>query len=131
MAKFNLENLKLDPDNIESTSVHFTYERKHSPAPWRISREHIAYDPPNFNRDVVVDPDGYHIALPFSMNKADAALIAASPEMLEMLKNALSYMEAFNAQSPTIGEYELNLANSIRHTIAKAEGNVPAKNETE
>lgn len=61
---------------------------------------------------------------------ADAALIAAAPELLEACKNALSYMEVYNQVSPTLSEYEKNIANSLRSLIAKAEGNVPTQTET-
>jgi len=93
----------------------------HSPAPWRIVYNDIIYDA---NDDTVVEY--YRLA----KYPADAALIAAAPELLEACKNALSYMEVYNQVSPTLSEYEKNIANSLRSLIAKAEGNVPTQTET-
>lgn len=93
----------------------------HSPAPWRIVYNDIIYDA---NDDTVVEY--YRLA----KYPADAALIAAAPELLYTCKLLLSYMEGCVKINPTDCEYEWNIANSLRSLIAKAEGNVPTQTET-
>lgn len=76
---------------------------KHSPAPWRIG---------NKQERAILDANGSQIAvLPESL-KADAALIAAAPEMYEVMKG----LEALGSD---IAPY---WAERIKSAIAKAEG---------
>ena len=92
----------------------------HSPAPWRIVYNDIIYDA---NDDTVVEY--YRLA----KYPADAALIAAAPEMLAMLKELSRYDdEMYKVDS----YYAMNadLRYSLNELIAKAEGNVPTQTET-
>ncbi len=76
---------------------------KHSPAPWRIGKK---------QERAILDANGSQIAvLPESL-KADAALIAAAPEMYEVMKG----LEALGSD---IAPY---WAERIKSAIAKAEG---------
>ena len=124
MAKFNTDKLNLpeSESEISEVSLKIDYERKHSPAPWRIVYNDIIYDA---NDDTVVEY--YRLA----KYPADAALIAAAPELLYTCKLLLSYMEECVKINPTDCEYEWNIANSLRTLIAKAEGNVLPQDPTE
>lgn len=87
---------------------------QHSPAPWHLKE----WFGPAYS---VHDANDAEITDNYGISKADAALIAAAPDLLIQCKNALSYMEAYNQLTPTIGEYERNIANSLKIAIAKAE----------
>ncbi len=77
---------------------------KHSPAPWRIGKK---------QERAVLDANGSQIAvLPESL-KADAALIASSPDLLEACKGALA--------SSTSEQWDEVLI-QLKSAIAKAEG---------
>lgn len=130
MAKFNTDNLRLtdDPKELESTSAHFTHQTKqHSPAPWRI---HVLPAGKDYAEILSALPDYADCGVAEVTHEADAALIAAAPEMLEMLKELARYDdEMYRVDS----YYAMNaeLRESLNELIAKAEGNVPAKTETE
>lgn len=100
----------------------------HSPAPWRI---HVLTAGKDEAEILSALPDYEDCGVADVRYLADAALIAAAPELLIQCKNALSYMEVYNAMTPTIGQYELNIANSLRSVIAKAEQSQNFTTQTE
>lgn len=58
---------------------------KHTPGPWR--RQVIA---PNFDRIAIQTANGKHAIATVWVSKADARLIAAAPDMLETLQEAVN-----------------------------------------
>ena len=103
-------------------------ETKHTPGPW-----HNGQGPHNRSREIF-GPSGWLIAdcrtnqRSIKEEEANARLIAAAPEMLEALLEALKVVEIASRYCPkSIKNTDrfslLNIeANSIRAAIAKAEG---------
>ena len=83
-------------------------EAKHSPGPWRLHGGYKTLVVDN-EHELVVDATDYNIHIGEAV--ANAHLIAAAPDMLEMLKEASEYLSGF----PSIRELAFNV-------IAKAEG---------
>lgn len=85
---------------------------KHTPGPW-------SYDPDEneIHADTRQDAGGdpYHICEMLSKNPANARLIAASPDLLEALKQAVARIEFLNGADDSAMD-------RIRAAIAKAEG---------
>lgn len=63
---------------------------KHTPAPWYWSD-----NVPDFpkNHCVIVDADGFTVVEPSPMSEADARLIAAAPDLLDALREAVEIIE--------------------------------------
>lgn len=91
----------------------------HTPGPWRVN-------PEGFNEDcgsVIVSEDGKHSVVSayggqyctgfVDMSEANAALIAAAPEMLQALKDIVDFFSDFDHEE-TIQK--------ATHIISKAEG---------
>lgn len=94
---------------------------EHTPGPWRVEA---------LNRDTLTirSRDGAVVANTPAHSPANAALIAAAPDLLEALKALIPFMNmAFAAEGDTFG-FHRNDANdaliSAERTIAKAEGRV-------
>ena len=95
---------------------------KHSPAPWRISGSDRITTSHHPLRDMLL------VASDVS-NPADAALIAAAPDLLEACKFALECLE-LAAKNDNYGHWLDSDWNIIRSAIAKADGNVLTQTET-
>lgn len=108
---------------------------KHTPGPWTKSRD-FKLDPDKFGLGVqqrvsVIEADpNFKIADVFDtafpdMNEANARLIAAAPEMLEALEEALSIMRANTTSRYMTEEMQQQFApamNACRDAIRKAKG---------
>lgn len=95
-------------------------DTKHTPGPWTIDERDYAgvkWDAIIRNRDN--DPVACVGMAGYAQNtsEANARLIAAAPDMLEELRDALAALEA-NFVEPKLQE-------TIRQTIAKATGDPP------
>jgi len=103
---------------------------KHTPGPW-------ALEPASMGFGGVYGPDGEIVfALAYARPderpeaecEANAHLIAAAPEMLEALREALEYFdgkadaEYLPGRAAPVGNREMQLCGEIRAAIAKAEG---------
>jgi hypothetical protein len=86
---------------------------KHTPGPWNVWR--LAPDSDPDQRQIVVAGVGCETEIcGIIYNDADAALLAAAPELLEALKNLLSLLGDETAETYTINAWK---------AIKKAEGN--------
>ena len=97
---------------------------KHSPGPWRIDGETIRAD------------NGWEVCNPYDTDAptgliecgANARLIASAPDLLDALKNAVSYLEANRPKGKIreifaqLNEYENGVLKPARAAIARAEG---------
>lgn len=94
---------------------------KHTPGPWHVGRY-----TPNATEMTILTKNGSPVTPAwgpqFYVNseqaKANACLIAAAPDLLEALKEALDQLESWNQESePTF------TMRRVAHAIAKATGN--------
>jgi len=93
------------PTNHENTPI------KHTPGPWL----------PDFS-GTVRDTAGNEVA--YAIRLADLPLIAAAPELLALLKEALSQAEHYGPtnRDELGGDYACSVIERARAAIAKAEG---------
>jgi hypothetical protein len=93
-----------------------TQEARHTPGAWYVSG--------NYVQSVKRDTDGY-ICEPEGLTKeeaqANAALIAAAPELLEALKLAEELLSGWMEEHGVNADKDANVE-IIRQTISKAEG---------
>lgn len=85
---------------------------KHTPGPWVIDNDNVIY------QEGTAEPIAS--AAPTADEKANAALIAAAPELLGALKMAEGYIAGVATNEP---EEQDKLMAVIRAAIAKARGN--------
>lgn len=95
--------------------------QKHTPGPWEISGNSF---------DVMTSQTGHGIATVHNWNKKDgennanARLIAAAPELLDLAKEALAQLEKmdFTLSANWNGSLKTNIRLLLSAAIAKAEG---------
>lgn len=97
-------------------------DSKHTPGPWYWSD-----NVPDFpkNHCIIVDADGFTIAEPSLMGEANARLIAAAPDMFDLLYTVLPYIEDLELDQMYKPGVVAALTRRIRDTLDKAEGVQP------
>ena len=103
---------------------------KHTPGPWFLSPDEHEDEPFNGAWNITVPNRTIASVAPYDFaddtNEANARLIAAAPEMLEALKDALAYFsdreDADHNGRTFVGNEEMRLATALRAAIAKASG---------
>ena len=101
----------------------------HTPGPWRIGEyvKPIRYKQDDLHvlagqMSIVCSMSAVNWSIDGEKDKANARLIAAAPDLLEALKEALPYvLRAYECAFPNERENEA-IADEIRAAIAKAEG---------
>lgn len=78
---------------------------QHTPGPWSVS--------PTKHRTIIASAQGFHVAAMDDVSPADAALIAAAPDLLAALQEMLKYAEGFEDADHVI---------DARAAIARATG---------
>lgn len=90
---------------------------KHTPGPW------LTHATPNKGCPAITDRNGWFIS-PRIESEADARLIAAAPELLEALLNALPYVEDVLNDKEQLACFKPGTvqahAKAMREAIAKA-----------
>jgi len=91
---------------------------KHTPGPWKVEHRGYKYIVSK-SRDGYITRDVCRMdgsTMAAFAQEANARLIAAAPELLEALKDALQLLEVYG------GDFEEATRNQARAAIAKAEG---------
>ena len=94
-------------------------ESKHTPGPWCISRDGTPDYAPQYT--VYDEEPGDRVATAF-VSEANAALIAAAPELLEALEEAHNALELFASDESQSGQIAVFAVMKARAAIAKASG---------
>ncbi len=95
---------------------------RHTPGPWRAAGPHDVNGEPVAY--IYQEQEGQSHALAIvrmdskTSPEANARLIAAAPELLEVAQNALAFLSV----SSETGEYKDHLSQRLEQAIAKAEG---------
>lgn len=92
---------------------------KHTPGPWKIVDAWNDHMVEGQNGEEIIWQDGPHDTP--TINKANACLIAAAPDLLEALYAMLSYTADLNANQG-FDEYDHAAVKNARAAIAKAKG---------
>ena len=107
------------PDHLteaERLGATTTQPTTHTPGPWY----EMTKGENNYQSAICEETTGKTVALTYTSNDADARLIAAAPDLLEVLTRLLWYVDHSNLDG---GSYTRN----ARHIIAHATGEqVPA-----
>jgi len=96
----------------------------HTPARWYALAEGVTDAAIGYR--AIIDSDGYTVCNPSPMGEANARLIAAAPDLLEALLNALPYVEDVLDNPEQLACFKAGTverhAKAIRAAIAKATG---------
>ena len=92
---------------------------KHAPGPWQA--QNTAGYATHGQTAIYAEPSGRDIALVYD-GEANALLISAAPELLDMLTLALPYVECAETDPAYKAGSVAKLTKQIRAAIAKAEG---------
>lgn len=86
---------------------------KHTPGPWHIEVH-----------EKMTSIEGKHQTIACDVSNCDARLIAAAPDLLEVLKDARDYIESLGDVTRSANTYEKHrdALMSINEIIAEAEG---------
>lgn len=87
---------------------------KHTPGPWRVVDSWNDHMVEGQNGEEIIWQDGPHETP--TINKANACLIAAAPDLLEALENLADYIDE------RAGDNECRPLENARAAIAKAKG---------
>ena len=110
-----------DMDSSMGGDTLMTTKTTHTPGPWKIVNRSIAKDPLDLSARMVDDSVGRFVAktgttvhISLEVQAANARLIAAAPELLRAVKDALMLAELHDLEGAAIDNY--------RRVITKAEG---------
>ncbi|ACL06208.1 conserved hypothetical protein [Desulfatibacillum aliphaticivorans] len=104
---------------------------KHTPGPWVVERGDVGDETYIWTATDIVGADGFPVvsdtglipeglAFKYETTEANARLIAAAPDLLEALEDALKFLHGSHTKS--VGPTEMQLCDQMEAAIAKARG---------